>query len=224
MDATNIYLTNFYYQGGDDCVAIKPQSYGIYVKNATCHGGNGMAIGSLGQYLDDATVENVLMDDVKIETFNDDMEFAAYIKTWVGKLINQTSYESDYQPRGGGWGSVRNVLFSNFLVHGAGNGPTITQDSGDDGTAPGSSLMEVSNIVGLFSSLLGLVCRLTPFRPSSTSPGTSAGRKSTTGRQTSAAQVSFSDCAQKSEADSVPLDVHPCYNIAVSSRTCGQFN
>jgi len=74
------------------------------------------------------------------------MEFAAYVKTWVGVLINQSSYESEYMPRGGGWGSVRNVLFSNFNVQGADNGPTITEDSGDNGTAPGSSLMEISNV------------------------------------------------------------------------------
>lgn len=33
MDAYNIALTNFVYQGGDDCVAIKPRSYNIYHQN-----------------------------------------------------------------------------------------------------------------------------------------------------------------------------------------------
>ena len=53
---------------------------------------------------------------------------------------------SDFQPRGAGWGSVRNILFSKFYVQGADNGPTITEDSGDNGTAPGTSLMEISNV------------------------------------------------------------------------------
>lgn len=74
------------------------------------------------------------------------METSAYIKTWVGALVPQTSYESNYLPRGGGWGSVRNILFSNFLVQGADAGPTITQDSGDNGSYPGTSLMEISNV------------------------------------------------------------------------------
>lgn len=51
---------------GDDCAAVKSRSSNIFIQNATCRGGNGMAIGSLGQYLDDSTVENVVMDDVKV--------------------------------------------------------------------------------------------------------------------------------------------------------------
>ena len=66
MDVQNIHLTNFIYQGGDDCVAVKPRSYNVYVKNAVCRGGNGMAIGSLGQYFEDATVENTYMDNVTV--------------------------------------------------------------------------------------------------------------------------------------------------------------
>ena len=111
MDARNIYLNNFVYQGGDDCIAIKPRSYNIYVNNATCHGGNGMAIGSLGQYLEDSSVENVQVTNVHVIRYNEDMHNSAYIKTWVGALVPQDSYESEYQPRGGGWGSVRNILF-----------------------------------------------------------------------------------------------------------------
>ena len=66
MDVNNVHLTNFVYQGGDDCTAIKPRSYNVYVQNAVCHGGNGMAIGSLGQYLNDASVTTVLLDNVTV--------------------------------------------------------------------------------------------------------------------------------------------------------------
>jgi galacturan 1,4-alpha-galacturonidase len=68
MDARNVRLVNFVYQGGDDCVAIKPRSYNIEIRNATCRGGNGMAIGSLGQYLEDSSVENVAIRNVKVST------------------------------------------------------------------------------------------------------------------------------------------------------------
>jgi galacturan 1,4-alpha-galacturonidase len=68
MDAKNVRLTNFVYQGGDDCVAVKPRSYNIEISNATCRGGNGMAIGSLGQYVEDSSVENVVIRDVKVRT------------------------------------------------------------------------------------------------------------------------------------------------------------
>jgi hypothetical protein len=66
MDVENVQLTNFYYQGGDDCVAIKPRSYNVDIRNVTCHGGNGIAIGSLGQYLEDSSVANILFDQVKV--------------------------------------------------------------------------------------------------------------------------------------------------------------
>lgn len=69
----------------------------------TVHGGNGVAIGSLGQYLEDSSVQNVIVKDANILTYNEDMENGAYIKTWVGELVPQDSYESNYEPRGGGW-------------------------------------------------------------------------------------------------------------------------
>lgn len=74
------------------------------------------------------------------------MTNSAYVKTWIGVLTPQASYESAGLPRGGGWGSVRNILFSNFQVFGADGGPAISEDSGDNGTFPGTSLMEISNV------------------------------------------------------------------------------
>ena len=99
MDANNITLSGFVYQGGDDCIAIKPRSYNIAVSNVTCRGGNGIAIGSLGQYQEDSSVENVTITDVKIVRYNEDMHNSAYIKTWMGGLVPQNSYESGGQPR-----------------------------------------------------------------------------------------------------------------------------
>ncbi|KAK3675170.1 hypothetical protein LTR78_005104 [Recurvomyces mirabilis] len=150
MDTRNVLLTNFIYQGGDDCIAIKPRSYDITIRNVTCISGNGIAIGSLGQYLDDASVANVWIDQAKIVKggAQDNIGNAAYIKTWVGELVSggDRDYESDYQPRGAGWGSVTNMLFSNFQVFGAKAGGVISQNSGDNGTAAGTSNMLVSNI------------------------------------------------------------------------------
>ncbi|TVY34599.1 putative galacturan 1,4-alpha-galacturonidase C [Lachnellula occidentalis] len=146
MDANNIALTNMWYQGGDDCIAIKPRSYNIYVQNITCHGGNGIAIGSLGQYLEDSSVENVTVKDANIISYNNDMHNSAYIKTYVGALVPQSGYESAGLPRGGGWGVVRNILFQNFKIQGAGIGPNINQDSGNNGSFSGTSKMQVSDV------------------------------------------------------------------------------
>ncbi|TAQ84059.1 hypothetical protein B7494_g7614 [Chlorociboria aeruginascens] len=149
MDANNITMTNMVYQGGDDCIAIKPRSYNIFVQNVTCHGGNGIAIGSLGQYLEDSSVINVTFKDVNIPINNNDSHGAAYIKTWVGALVPQTSYESGGLPRGGGWGVVKNITFQNFWLEAAAIGPQINQNSGDNGSYAGTSLMQVSDIVFL---------------------------------------------------------------------------
>jgi galacturan 1,4-alpha-galacturonidase len=167
MDANDIKLTNFVYQGGDDCIAVKPRSFNIFVQNITCHGGNGIAIGSLGQYLEDSSVANVVVKDANILTHNADMEDSAYIKTWVGVQLPQASYESAGLPNGGGWGTVQNIVFENFFVQGAGIGPAITQDNGDNGSFVGSSLMEVSNIA--FVNWTGYVNAGTNLRTASVS-------------------------------------------------------
>lgn len=150
MDSSNIRLTNFLYQGGDDCIAIKPRSHQIAIRNVTCVSGNGIAVGSLGQYLEDSSVSNVAIDGATLIKggAQGNIKNAVYIKTWVGQLVSggDRDYESDYQPRGGGWGAVRNLLFSNFEVHGASAGGVITQNSGDNGTAAGTSNMLVSNV------------------------------------------------------------------------------
>ncbi|KAL4947553.1 pectin lyase fold/virulence factor [Aspergillus filifer] len=146
MDAHNITLQNFTFTGGDDCIAIKPRSYNIRVRDITCNGGNGIAIGSLGQYLEDSSVENVLIENAKTLS----TRFGAYIKTWMGHLVDQgDSYESAGQPRGGGWGVVRNITFRDFDVSGSNRAVVITQDNGDDegGVYEGTSRMEVSGIV-----------------------------------------------------------------------------
>lgn len=43
-------IENMVYQGGDDCVALKPNSTSITLRNVTCHGGTGIAFGSIAQY------------------------------------------------------------------------------------------------------------------------------------------------------------------------------
>ena len=97
MDAQNIHLTNFTYQGGDDCIAIKPRSSNIVLQNITCHSGNGIAIGSLGQYLEDSSVENVQIDGATIIKggAKNTIGNAVYIKTWVGELVSG----GDREPR-----------------------------------------------------------------------------------------------------------------------------
>ena len=82
----------------------------------------------------------------KVIRHNNDLHNSAYIKTWPGYLVPQTSYESAGLPRGAGWGTITNILFSNFNLQGPDGGPAITQDNGDNGSYPGTSKMLVSNV------------------------------------------------------------------------------
>lgn len=155
MDAKNITLTNFTYTGADDCVAIKPRSYDIHMTNITCLSGNGLAIGSLGQYLQDASVENVSITNAEVPS----TDFGTYIKTWMGERVPQDNYESAGVPRGGGWGVVRNILFKNVDVNGAERPVAITQNNGDNeaGEYAGTSHMQIEGVrfVGYHGMLEG---------------------------------------------------------------------
>lgn len=90
--------------------------------------------------------ENISSNQVQMVRSGFPMRWCVYIKTWMGDLVPQTSYESEGQPRGGGWGKVRNLLFSNFELVGVERGPYITQDNGGNAVDKGTSKMEISEI------------------------------------------------------------------------------
>ncbi|KAL4984877.1 pectin lyase fold/virulence factor [Aspergillus falconensis] len=145
MDVTNLTLHNFTFTGGDDCIAIKPRSYNVAISNVTCNGGNGIAIGSLGQYLEDSSVENITVSHAKVPS----TRYGTYIKTWMGELVPQPdSYESDYKPRGGGWGVVGDVVFRDIDITGAQRAVVVTQDNGagSNSSVKGTSKMEISGV------------------------------------------------------------------------------
>jgi galacturan 1,4-alpha-galacturonidase len=98
-------------------------------------------------------VVNAVIEDVNILIRNTDMHNSAYIKTYMGASLPQSSYNSAGLPNGGGWGVVQNLRFQNFFVQGAAMGPYITQDNGDNGSFVGTSKMEISNII--FSNFTG---------------------------------------------------------------------
>lgn len=105
-----IYMTNWTVQNGDDCIAAKGNTSELYVKNATCYGGAGMTIGSVGQYpLTPDYNENIIFEDVTlIDSFD-----GAYIKTWQGVPVDESSNGDN---GGGGRGIIRNITFRNFNI------------------------------------------------------------------------------------------------------------
>lgn len=97
MFSDGITLRRWEVDNGDDCIAFKANSTNILVEDSVLHGGNGIAVGSIGQYFDRfETVENIFVRNV---TMNGS-KFATRIKTWTGE-------QNDWPPNGGGGGIGR---------------------------------------------------------------------------------------------------------------------
>ncbi|EIW77480.1 hypothetical protein CONPUDRAFT_180601 [Coniophora puteana RWD-64-598 SS2] len=112
----NLTLRNWDITSGDDCIAVKGNTTNMLASNVTCRGGNGLAFGSLGQYIDlPDYVENVTMENLHVLRINPEIEpnmmYGVYLKSWSG-TVNGTP--PDYG--GGGTGSVKNVVIRNALL------------------------------------------------------------------------------------------------------------
>ncbi|KAJ5134245.1 hypothetical protein N7448_000731 [Penicillium atrosanguineum] len=95
----------------DDCIAVKGNTTNLMVRNVTCYGNYGMAIGSVGQY--PATpdyVTNVTFENIKCH----DCQEAALIKTWQGENDDGSS---NGDSGGGGSGVVKNIVFRDFEIN-----------------------------------------------------------------------------------------------------------
>jgi hypothetical protein len=86
------------FQGGDDCLAFKPNSSSITVRNVTCYGGTGIAFGSIGQYKGVADyIKDIWIEDVKLYPGQHIMQNGVYFKSWMGLELGKP-------PNGGGGG------------------------------------------------------------------------------------------------------------------------
>ncbi|TDL27845.1 pectin lyase-like protein [Rickenella mellea] len=114
--STNVQLLNWDVTCGDDCLAIKGNSSNILAKNIVCRGGNGIAFGSLGQYVQfNDIVENVVMDNLLLTRLDPsvqpNMVSGVYFKSWTG-----TSNGLPPTAGGGGGGFVKNVTLRNVVL------------------------------------------------------------------------------------------------------------
>jgi galacturan 1,4-alpha-galacturonidase len=88
------HLTNWIVDNGDDSISPKADSTDITIKDCMFYNGNGIAIGSIGQYKGRfETIERVHAENI---TYNNTLR-AVYFKTWTGEQV-------DYPPNGGGGG------------------------------------------------------------------------------------------------------------------------
>ncbi|KII90376.1 glycoside hydrolase family 28 protein [Plicaturopsis crispa FD-325 SS-3] len=94
---------------GDDNISTKANSSNILIQDSVFHRGDGVAIGTIGQYLDTYEfIENVTAERI-VATGT---EFVGYVKTWTG-------IQQNYPPNGGGGGIgyVKNIVFRDFTVN-----------------------------------------------------------------------------------------------------------
>ncbi|KAH8101698.1 pectin lyase-like protein [Cristinia sonorae] len=109
-----VTLLNWDITCGDDCLAIKGNSTNIHAKHLTCRGGNGIAVGSLGQYADQPDiVDNLVLEHVKMVRLDPkvqpNMKKGLYLKTWTGTVNGEPPTGG-----GGGGGYVSNVVAKDF--------------------------------------------------------------------------------------------------------------
>lgn len=109
----NSCAENFVYQGGDDCIALKPNSTSIYMRNITCWGGTGIALGSIAQY-EGVTdiIEDVVMEDINLFASDQCLGYqGVYAKSWIGE-----THGTPPNGGGGGNGYAKNITFKNVYM------------------------------------------------------------------------------------------------------------
>ncbi|KAK8866057.1 hypothetical protein IAR55_001208 [Kwoniella newhampshirensis] len=109
----NVTYENFVYQGGDDCLALKPNSTLITVRNATCLGGTGIAFGSIAQYAGiKDVIEDVYMSDIRLYPSDQCPGYqGVYFKSWLGYSLGQPPNGG-----GGGYGYAKNITVEDVYM------------------------------------------------------------------------------------------------------------
>ncbi|KAI8245445.1 hypothetical protein K4K57_000143 [Colletotrichum sp. SAR 10_99] len=128
-------------KNGDDCIATKANSTNILIEDVEFHDGQGVAIGSIGQYAGQfETIENVTVRNVLAHG----SRYAGRIKTWTGEQLG-------YPPNGGGagLGYAKNLSWDNVTIYDAEQAPIYVMQcityNGQQGNCS-SSLFDISNI------------------------------------------------------------------------------
>ncbi|KAJ1300381.1 hypothetical protein OPQ81_005200 [Rhizoctonia solani] len=136
-------------ENGDDSIALKANSTNILMENMVFRRGQGIAMGSIGQYNGVYEyIENVIARNITcIGT-----RYAARIKTWTG-------IQQGYPPNGGGGGLgvVRNIAWKDFHLIDVTLRPIeVTQCISYSGATGGcnTSTLQISNVTfGASSSI-----------------------------------------------------------------------
>ncbi|KAF4835613.1 Alpha-L-rhamnosidase rgxB [Colletotrichum tropicale] len=139
--SNNIHFRRWTVKNGDDCIATKANSTNILIEDVEFHDGQGVAVGSIGQYAGQfETIENVTVRNVLAHG----SRYAGRIKTWTGEQLG-------YPPNGGGagLGYAKNLSWDNVTIYDAEQAPIYVMQcityNGQQGNCS-SSLFDISNI------------------------------------------------------------------------------
>jgi len=105
--SNNITFRRWSVTNGDDSIAPKANSSNLLIQDSIFYGGNGVAIGSIGQYLNAFEfIENVTAERITCYS----CQYVGYVKTWTG-------IQQEYPPNGGGGGLgyAKNIVFRDFV-------------------------------------------------------------------------------------------------------------
>ncbi|CEL08645.1 hypothetical protein ASPCAL11792 [Aspergillus calidoustus] len=113
----NIVFRRWDIENGDDSIAAKANSTNILIEDCIFRDGQGVAIGSIGQYADRfEIVENVLVRNVTQYGSN----YVGRIKTWTGE-------QNEWPPNGGGGGIgyARNITYKDITIEDGNKTPLV---------------------------------------------------------------------------------------------------
>lgn len=77
---TDMLFENNHIVNGDDCITVGSGTKNIHFRNSYCEGGHGLSIGSLGKNGDVADVQNILIENVTMQS----TLYGARFKSWLG--------------------------------------------------------------------------------------------------------------------------------------------
>jgi len=156
--SNNITFRRWSVTNGDDSIAPKANSSNLLIQDSTFYGGNGVAIGSIGQYLNAFEfIENVTAERITCY----DCQYLGYVKTWTG-------IQQGYPPNGGGGGLgyAKNIVFRDFVANNTRYAiAQITQCTSYVGATGGcdTSKFQISNITwgpGVGNTVTGYLAEL----------------------------------------------------------------
>jgi galacturan 1,4-alpha-galacturonidase len=145
----NITMRRWTVDNGDDSVALKDNSTNIYLEDSLFYNGQGIAIGSIGQFKGNYSyIENFYARNITGYNTN----YAAYVKTWPG-------IQDGYPPNGGGGGLgfARNLVIQDVTLHQARSDPIYMEQcenyEGHELQSCNTSLFKLEDV--LWSNIAG---------------------------------------------------------------------